>query len=161
MSGSYCLECGYRVDKGRSEVCPECGRMFDLGDPKSYAKSRRKVNAIRLIRTAAALCIISGCLWVSLYMILYERDQTEIVWGPNSGIHDPFDQGQYGPIYGFFKVNYRVENRLAKYIFHPLHCIDRRVRYAYWVYEWDLNEFLYEEDEIQVESLGSESLGEL
>lgn len=33
----YCLQCGYPLLREGSPFCPECGRPFDPGDPRTYS----------------------------------------------------------------------------------------------------------------------------
>ena len=63
--GASCLKCGYLLQGLAEPRCPECGRMFDPADPRTYGRLRDpwwKRYAGRPSWARSAL-ICAGCLW--------------------------------------------------------------------------------------------------
>jgi len=63
-SGACCLGCGYALRGLPESVCPECGRVFDPGDPATFgteadrARRRRRVKRMALAAAVLALLVV-------------------------------------------------------------------------------------------------------
>lgn len=66
-----CRDCDYLLRGLPSNVCPECGRDFDLDDPRSYAvmprRRRFRRRTFRITVAAAALAILVAVVPRGLY----------------------------------------------------------------------------------------------
>ena len=51
----FCRQCGYILDGLPSNRCPECGRDFDPGDPRSFLARPRRTALRRLVKIAVVL----------------------------------------------------------------------------------------------------------
>jgi hypothetical protein len=66
-STPYCKKCGYALTALASTACPECGRAFNLNDPKTY--SLTKPSIIRRRIGYALLAIPVG--WLSVFVFTF------------------------------------------------------------------------------------------
>ncbi len=62
----YCKTCHYDLRGQETLRCPECGRAFDLDDPKSFLEHRGRMRRLRISfeKLRTPLAILLACLWV-------------------------------------------------------------------------------------------------
>lgn len=64
LAAPYCRKCGYALRALPSNVCPECGRSFDLTDPATFdtldGRARRRR---RVVRRAFGLLLIASATY--------------------------------------------------------------------------------------------------
>lgn len=61
-SGRVCIDCGYALDALTREACPECGRAFDLTEPRSTISARR-YPWLRLARPPGLFFLGITAIW--------------------------------------------------------------------------------------------------
>lgn len=98
-SSKYCLDCCYCLDHLESNECPECGRGFDPGDPKTYSNSPHRLTLPRWEFFVAAFLLATFVIQSNRW---YEVQST--VWGRRLLVHWLYE---YGPVlYRFEKIFY-------------------------------------------------------
>src|SRR5512145_1116728 len=89
-SGWYCLGCHHALGSLESSRCPECGRAFDLSEPRSFGRLSQKKNSFKLglgLILVGMLMLLGG--WIPLIMAL------KFNWFPDSNLI-----GGLGPLAG-------------------------------------------------------------
>ena len=79
-----------------------------------------------LITGLAVLSITIPLLYVGAYLALVKCER-------------PFNVTLSGPGPFLRKVSYRVDGPMVECIFSPIHEVDKRIRYDYWRYDYDLD----------------------
>lgn len=127
-TSAYCRKCGYRVDKGKSKNCPECGTYFDIKDKSTYSSFPNRPK----LRRAVVLCG-SGLLllWVMSYLFMARPDTYQMIVDPSANLN-LFDDdliSEYD-----MDVIYSVPGEPVRVIYAPLNAIDRMVCPKRWKY---------------------------
>ena len=77
----YCLSCNHSLVGLRGPACPECNRLFDIGDPDSYGLSNRPARAARgrssysslqivlMVLLAATACFVANVEGIHIFMV--------------------------------------------------------------------------------------------
>lgn len=133
----YCRNCGYMLVNITSESCPECGRHFDPLDPRSYDSSLSRRHRSRLVRLTLVGLLVGMALYLSSYLVLIDaapffvRTTNSIQIQASGGMTvTPTDEGF--AIVLSAKPKYRIGGAWARFLFAPLHKLDRRIRPEMW-----------------------------
>ncbi len=86
----YCRRCGYELRGLTAPRCPECGRVFDPANPRTYRRRPIRRWLQRLIRTAVlilAFFLMLAVIWAWLYWGWYTEQQTIAELKPNGSVY--------------------------------------------------------------------------
>jgi hypothetical protein len=78
--GRYCMQCSYDLHGLQGNLCPECGRGFDLNDERTFSRTpdrRRRVPGIEYVLLALA---IGGLMVMAIFATGYQPGE-ESVYG--------------------------------------------------------------------------------
>ncbi len=75
-SHRYCIKCLYELDGIQSRYCPECGKIFDRDNPKTWSRYPRAHAWTVIAKFAKALhvlLVVSTCVILILIAIGFDR----------------------------------------------------------------------------------------
>jgi len=92
----FCLDCGYPLNQLDRARCPECGRLFDIADPRTVARSPRRVSRGQLI--VAWVLLLFPVLMAAAVYVTWVAGRVRLGYWPRVAVDDP------GVIGGWFEV---------------------------------------------------------